>query len=113
MSQIVWSGEAPAGPEQQQSTGVQGQDQQVNAEQEAVELRAEGQPVGLSRGLAVLLGQGQAEGHQLLEKPLQPGGSVLDLIQGQQILLQRGLELIIYERIEERIINIDSCRSSK
>lgn len=56
MSVIVWSGKAPAGPEQQQSTGIQDQNQKVKAEQEAVELRAEGQPFSLSRRLGVLLG---------------------------------------------------------
>lgn len=49
-------GEAPTGPEQQQSTGIQDQNKQVKAEQEAVELRAEGQPFSLSRRLRVLLG---------------------------------------------------------
>ncbi len=48
ISLFVWSGKAPTGPEQQQSTGVQDQNQQVKAEQEAVEPRAEGQPFSLS-----------------------------------------------------------------
>lgn len=60
------SGEAPAGPQQQQSAGVQDHNQQVEAEQEAVELGAEVQPVSLGRRLLVVLGQGQAEGGQLL-----------------------------------------------
>lgn len=84
----MWSGEAPTGPEQQQSAGIQDHNKQVKAEQEAVELRAEGQPFSLSRRLGVLLGKGQPEGNQLLEKPLQPRGSILDLIQGQKVLLQ-------------------------
>lgn len=89
------SGEAPAGPEHQQRGGVRDQDQQVEAEQEAVELGAKGQPLGLSGRLAVLLGEGQVEGNQLLQKPLQPRWNLRDLIQGQQIFLQRGVKLII------------------
>lgn len=41
------SGEAPTAPEQQKSTGIQDQNQQVKAEQVTVELRAEGQPFAL------------------------------------------------------------------
>lgn len=37
ISLIVWSGEAPAGPEQQQSTSIQDQNKQVKAKKEAVE----------------------------------------------------------------------------
>lgn len=48
MTLIVWSGKAPSGPERQQSTGIQDQNKQVEAEQEDVELRAEGQPFILS-----------------------------------------------------------------
>lgn len=55
-SLCMWSGKAPAGPKQEQSTGIQGKNHQVEAEQEAVELRAEGQPIGLSWRLTVLLG---------------------------------------------------------
>lgn len=91
----TWSGKAPAGPEQQQSTSVQGQNKQVETEQEAVEPRAEGQPVGLSWGLAVLLQQSQTEGNQLLEEPLQPWWSILDLVQGQQITLKLKFKVII------------------
>lgn len=96
------SGEAPACPEQHQRPSVQDQNQQVDPEQDAVQLQAQFQPVGLSQRLGVLLEQGQAEGGQLLQEPVQARRSFLLLMQGQQVLLQGRLQLIVWGRVRER-----------
>lgn len=91
------SGEAPACPEQQERPSVHDQNQQVEPEQEAVQLQAQFQPVGLGQGLGLVLLQGQAQGGQLLQEPVQARGSFLLLVQGQQVLLQGRLQLIVWE----------------
>lgn len=100
----MWSGEAPADPEQQQRAGVQAQKQQVKAEEEPVELQAQGKPLGLSRRLTVLLGEGQTKSDQLLEQPVQPGGwSLLDLSEGQQVHLQGGVRFVIWDKSKKSV----------
>lgn len=95
----LWVGlvlcEAPACPQQQQSTSVQNQNQQVETEKQTVQLWAQGQPVGLSRGFNVLLGQSWAKANQLLQEPLRSRGTVLYLSQGQELALWWRLQLII------------------
>lgn len=95
------SGEAPAGPQQHQRPSIQEQNQQVDPEEDAVQLQAEVQPVSLSQSLGLLLLQGQVERGQLLQEPLQARRSFLLLVQGQQVLLQGRLQLIVWGRVRE------------
>ena len=99
------SGKAPDGPEQQQGTGVHGQNEQVDPEQDQVQPAAEGQPVGLVHVLAFILAEGEAEGHQLLMERLQAGaGTVRQLAQGQQVLPRRKVKLITFgDEKEEKL----------
>lgn len=95
-STLASSARAPATPQQQESAGIHGEDEQINAKQELVHFVTESKPIFLSHAFILILLEGKFKDGKLFQDFLQLWWTGLGFCQRQQVRLRREIKLVAW-----------------